>query len=196
MRYAIGCALAALVLLGACGDPDGIVEVYWQFDDAKLERLFPLGEYPTTCEFESQSGIRYDLRVQLTIVENTQACTDDPTSAECQVIEPKLFPCNRFRGTALSVPVSANPDGDDPGYLMFVEAVIDPTDTPPFVPSPACLSGPGPRVRHVRPGRITDLEIYQFVFAALDVEALREAEDSDPGSSSALLIDIDACRPS
>jgi hypothetical protein len=64
---------------------------------------------------------------------------------------------------------------------MIVEAMVDPTDTSPFVPISSCLTAPGPRVRQVRPGRITDLELYQFVVHAID--------------NQGLLLDIDACRP-
>ena len=169
----------ALASLG-CGESDGIVEVYWQIEDARLERVYPQGQRSDTCEFHSQSGIRYDLRVRLTIVENTPDCTLDWSSEACQVIEPVLFPCNRSRGTAKSVPPSDLELADEPGYLMVVEALIDPTDTEPFVPSSSCMVGPGPRVREVRPGRITDLEVYQFVFSALDHANAQ--------------IDIDSCR--
>lgn len=182
MRRFLACAPLALVMLGSCGEGggDGIVEVYWQFDDAELERLYPLGELPDTCELESRSGIDYALLVRLTIARNTEACAEDWANPDCQVIAPITFSCDRFRGTALSVPVSAEDDGSDPGYLMVVEAVIDPTDTEPFVPERSCLAGPGPRVRRVKPGRITDLEIYQFIVLAIDIEAQRQAEDTAP----------------
>ena len=179
MRLSLGLLLAVLLASG-CSESDGIVEVYWQFEDRNLRRIFPQGAVGDTCEFTSASGIRYDLRVRLTVLENTDACaaaTDDPA---CQIIEPVLFPCNRQRGTADPVPVSARDDGSDPGYLMIVEALIDPTDGPAFVPNSTCLIGPGPRVRKVRPGRITDLEVYQFI-----VDAVRIG-DYD--------LDIDACR--
>lgn len=170
----------ALLSLGSCSDGDGIVEVYWQFDDADLRRIFPVGVEPDTCELESQSGVRYDLRVRLTILENTDACRDDWSNPDCQIIEPLMFACNRNRGTALSVPPSVAADGTDPGYLMVVEALVDPTDTAPFVPDETCVAGPGPRVRQVRPGRITDLEVYQFIVLAID--------------NQGQLLDIDACR--
>jgi hypothetical protein len=171
-----------LPLLGSCSDGNGIVEVYWQFNDADLRRVYPVGVEPDTCELESQSGVRYDLRVRLTIVANTQTCIDDWNDPGCEVIEQLLFPCNRSRGTALEVPPSATDDEDDPGYLMIVETMVDPTDTSAFVPDSSCVTGPGPRVRQVRPGRITDLELYQFVVHAIDTRDV-------------LLLDIDACRP-
>jgi hypothetical protein len=173
--------LAALLSLGACSEGDGIVEVYWQFEDANLRRIFPVGVEPDTCELPSVSGVRYDLRVRLTIVENSESCEEDWSNPDCQIIEPVLFPCNRSRGTALSVPPSAAGDGTDPGYLMVVETMVDPTDTAPFVPSSSCVAGAGPRVRQVRAGRITDLEVYQFIVLAID--------------NQGVLLDIDACRP-
>lgn len=176
-------AIASLVLglLGSCSDGNGIVEVYWQFDDAELRRIYPVGVEPDTCELESQSGVRYDLRVRLSIVENTPTCSANWEAPGCPLVEQQTFPCNRSRGTALEVPPSATDDETDPGYLMIVEAMVDPTDTAAFVPDPSCLTGPGPRVRQVRPGRITDLELNQFVVHAVD--------------NQGLLLDIDACRP-
>jgi hypothetical protein len=175
--------LLGLALLGstsACAEGEGIIEVYWQFEDRNVERIFPQGDVADTCEFTSASGIRYDLRVRLNVVENTDACAATPDDAACQIIEPVLFPCNRQRGTADPVPISARDDGSDPGYLMFVEAVIDPTDGPAFVPNSTCLVGPGPRVRQVRPGRITDLEVYEFIVDAVEV--------------GDYALDLDACR--
>jgi hypothetical protein len=172
--------LALALLASACAEAEGIVEVYWQFEDQNLERIFPQGDSADTCEFTSASGIRYDLRVRLNVVENTEACAATPDDAACQIIEPVLFPCNRQRGTADPVPISARDDGTDPGYLMFVEAMFDPTDGPAFVPNASCLVGPGPRVRKVRPGRITDLEVYEFVVEAVTVKDYA--------------VDLDACR--
>jgi hypothetical protein len=161
----------AAALLGAagCTEGEGLVELYWEFEDYQLNRIFPQGAAHDTCEFTSASGIRYDLRVRLSIVENSPACAEDPQASGCSIIEPITFPCNRARGTADAVPVSARDDGSDPGYLMIVEALIDPTDGPAFVPNSECLVGPGPRVRKVRPGRITDLEVYQFIVRIVEV---------------------------
>lgn len=172
--------LIATLLASGCAEGEGIVELYWQFEDDDLRRIYPQGESADTCEFTSASGTRYDLRVRLSIIENSQACADDPGNADCQVIEPVLFPCNRARGTADPVPISAEQGGSDPGYLMFVDAVIDPSDGPAFVPNAECLIGPGPRVRKVRPGRITDLEVVQFIVSAVTVDDYT--------------LDLDACR--
>lgn len=179
-RCAAGWLLTSVLLASACAESQGLIEVYWQFEDANLERIFPQGDVADTCELTSASGIRYSLRVRLNVVENTQACADAPDDPDCQIIEPVLFPCNRQRGTAEPVPISARDDDSDPGYLMFVEAVIDPTDGPAFVPNSTCVVGPGPRVRKVRPGRITDLEVYQFIVEAVTV--------------GDYTLDLDACR--
>jgi hypothetical protein len=180
-RWIGGLALAfGLGPIAACAESEGIVEVYWQFEDDNLERIFPQGDQPDTCAFTSASGIRYDLAVRLRVVENSEDCVANSDSATCQIIEPVVFPCNRQRGTADPVPVSADSDGNDPGYLMIVEALIDPTDGPAFVPNATCLSGPGPRIRQVRPGRITDLEVYEFIVRAVTLDDFA--------------LDIDACR--
>lgn len=174
------CLLGLSLLGSGCAEAEGIIEVYWQFEDRNLDRIFPQGDSRDTCGFTSTSGIRYDLRVRLTVVENTEACAATPDDDACQIIEPVLFPCNRQRGTADPVPISARDDGSDPGYLMVVEALIDPTDGPAFVPNATCLVGPGPRVRKVRPGRITDLEVYEFIVEAVTVDDYA--------------LDLDACR--
>ncbi|NVB39608.1 hypothetical protein G6O69_17330 [Pseudenhygromyxa sp. WMMC2535] len=166
--------------LGACASEEGIVEVYWEIENAELERIFPQGLRSDSCGFESESGIRFDLEVQLTIAENSTACAEGWDTSDCAVIEQLSFDCARSRGTATAVPISASGD-EDPGYLMFAELTMNPTDSAAFVPIAACMAGPGPRVRRVLPGRITDLEVYQFVFHALD-----------PGKQG--LVDIDLCR--
>jgi hypothetical protein len=179
LRWGLGLSLT-LGLGSGCAESDGIVEVYWQFEDRNLDRIFPQGDRRDTCSFRSDSGIRYDLRVRLRVVENTEACAAAPEDAACQIIDPVVFPCNRQRGTADPVPVSAISEDDDPGYLMIVQALIDPTDGPAFVPNATCLAGPGPRVRKVRPGRITDLEVYEFIVAAVTLDDFA--------------LDLDACR--
>ena len=179
-RRSLGAAVRLLALLAcaatiSCGPSLGLVEVYWEFLDGDLDRIYP-GTRRDTCEFTSASGIRYDLRVQLTVAEASAECEDAWDQPDCQIVEPRIFPCNRSRGTALDIPAS------DSGYVMVVETVIDPTDAEPFVPRPSCVLGPGVRVRRVRPGRITDLEVYQFVVQAespLDIEL---CAGSDPDS--------------
>ena len=179
-RLALALGLTGLIVTGGCAEGVGMVEVYWQFEDRNLDRIFPQGAERDTCSFTSTSGIRYDLRVRLSVVENTEACATTPDDPGCQIIDPVVFPCNRQRGTADPVPISANGDGSDDGYLMIVEALFDPTDGPAFVPNTDCMTGPGPRVRKVRPGRITDLEVYEFI-----VEAVRVGDYG---------LDLDACR--
>ncbi len=175
--------LAFAALLGGCGTEHGIVEVYWQVEDAALERIYPQGSRPNTCDFTSRSGERFDLRVRLSIVRNTEACAAEPDAPDCSVIEPLLFACDRARGTATEVPPSAEGDSD-PGYLMFVDPVIVPRESESFVASPTCVSRPGPRVRKIRGGRIADLEIYQLIIQAIDPTA--EGVDAR--------LDLDGCR--
>ena len=185
---------SALVLAATgCGQQPGLVELAWQFDDAGLERMFPQGSLSNTCALPSADGLEYALQVQLRIVTNDELCTADPSLPSCQVIAPLIFDCNRFRGTAKQVATSDPDDsGEDPGYLMFAEVLIQPsTSAEPFVADPSCIQGPGPRVRSVRSGRLTDLEVYQFVFssyssggAPVDIEACRgETGGSETGGS-------------
>lgn len=163
----------ALALAGGCAEGEGIVEVNWQFEDKDLQRIYPPGARSDTCGFISVDEIPYDLRVRLSVIENSEACAMGVEDPACQIIEPIVFPCNRFRGTANPVPSSAQADGSDPGYLMFVQTVVVPNPGEPdalrdaFVPQPLCLLGPGPRVRKVRPGRSTDLEVFQFIVSGI-----------------------------
>ena len=163
--------LACALGLG-CGEQPGLVEIAWQVDDQSLQRIFPQGELGNTCGLPSTT-FNYDLQVRLRVIHNTETCAADPSLEECEVITPQVFDCNRFRGTATEVPVS-DPDGEggepDLGYLMFADVLIKPTNTlEPFVVDPACVQGPGPRIRTVKPGRVTDLDLYQFVYSAYEI---------------------------
>lgn len=182
-------ALIALATLAGCGRDEGVVEVYWQFEDATLDRVYPLGSRSTTCGFTDRAGITFDIRVQLTLVHYTDACAANHADPACHVVEPVLFDCARARGTITGVPPSsedATATDSDPGYLMLVEPVIVPESGEAFVPTSTCIGRPGPRVRRVRPGRIADLEVHQFILHALD-----------PRAEGALaLFDLEACRPS
>ncbi|EDM81109.1 hypothetical protein PPSIR1_29875 [Plesiocystis pacifica SIR-1] len=182
-----GVGLTGLASLTGCGSEEGLVEVYWQFQDGALEPIYPQGARDDTCEFLDSTGLRFNLRVQLTVAENDAACSTDEgyEAAGCTVVVQEAFECNRGRGVAEPVPISGpngTPGEDDPGYLMFVEALIEIGDES-FVPSSSCLLAPGPRVRQVFPGRITDLEVAQFVFLPYSV-----------GSGDAA-IDTELCRP-
>lgn len=187
MRFSLTAVLTLATLLG-CGRDEGLVEVYWQFEDATLERVYPLGYRVDTCGFSDPSGAKFDLRIQLTIVHYTEACAADHTDPACQVVEPQLFDCGRARGTATGVPPSsedASAASSDPGYLMLIEPVIVPEVGDAFVPTSTCIGRPGPRVRRVRPGHIADLELHEFILHALDPTAEGDLK----------LIDLEACRP-
>lgn len=168
----------------SCGSEVGIVEVYWQVEDASLRRIYPPGDRTSTCAFTDLDGANFDLRVRLTIVHATDACALTPEDAACQVVAPLVFECLRARGTVTDVPPSstdASEGGDDPGYLMFVEPLIVPEQGEAFVARSTCIGYPGPRKRRVRAGRITDLEVHSLVFHAL--------------AGADAKVDLDACRP-
>ena len=180
-------ALLGLGLLGCSGRDEGVVEIYWQFEDARLQRVFPLGARANTCGLTDRNGIEFDIVVQLTINHYTDVCAADPSDPSCAVVEPKRFDCARARGTVLGVPPSsedATATDDDPGYLMIVEPLISTADGEVFVPLSTCIARPGPRVRRVRAGRISDLEVHEFIIHALDPKAV-------PGMRS---VDLETCR--
>lgn len=188
MRGSFSVGLALLALLG-CGPDQGVVEVYWQFEDARLDRVYPLGYRTSTCAFTDRAGDNFDIVVRLTIAHYTDACTADHTDPSCHVVEPKQFGCLRARGTLTDVPPStadATETDSDPGYLMIVEPVIVPENSEAFVPISTCIARPGPRVRRVRAGRIADLEVHEFILHAIDPDA--------EGDLSR--IDLEACRSS
>jgi hypothetical protein len=188
VKSRLAAGLALLALLG-CGPDEGVVEVYWQFEDAQLDRIYPLGWRTSTCAFTDRAGDNYDIVVRLTIAHYTDACAEDHTDPSCHVVEPETFGCLTSRGTVTDVPPSsqdATETDDDPGYLMVVEPVIVPEASEAFVPISTCIGRPGPRVRRVRAGRITDLEIHEFIVHALDPAA----------EGNLRRIDLAACRPS
>ncbi len=187
MRTSLLAGLAVIAIALGCGAEHGVVEVYWQFEDATLDRIYPLGYRTTTCSFLDRSGAKFDIRVQLTLAHYTDACAEDHTPSSCHVVEPQRFDCARARGTITDVPPStadASAIDSDPGYLMIVEPVIVPADGEAFVPASTCIGRPGPRVRRVRPGRIADLEVHEFVVHALDPDALGDLAR----------VDLDACQ--
>jgi hypothetical protein len=188
VRSSLPAGLALIALLG-CGPDQGVVEVYWQFEDANLDRVYPLGYRTSTCAFTDRAGDNFDVGVQLTIAHYTDACAAEPSDPSCHVVAPKIFGCLRARGTLTDVPPStedASETDSDPGYLMIVEPVIMPENGEAFVPISTCIARPGPRVRRVRAGRIADLEVHEFIMHALDPDA--------EGDLSR--IDLEACRSS
>ncbi len=81
----------------------------------------------------------------------------------------------------LDIPASEEP------LLFDLRAVLSYQGLSCVSPAPDCVAVPGPRERKVRPGRVTDLQVYQVV---IDTDA-----DGRPagGGLSRELLDLDAC---
>jgi hypothetical protein len=110
-----------------------------------------------------------------------EACEADDPLASCDTVTEATFDCDRFRGLIPELPSSEDP------YLMHVEVRVSPDGGDPFTAAPDCIAAPGPRARTVRPGRITDLAVYQLVI---------DATRFDPGASELdRRLDVEACQP-
>ncbi len=108
------------------------------------------------------------------------ACDAEQSVADCEPLVRTTFDCNRFRGYLPEVPSSEDP------YLMHVDVRVNPRSEPPFSAGAACVAVAGSRERSIRPGRITDLAVYQLVVDAL-------AFDPDSGQLDDRL-DLEACE--
>jgi hypothetical protein len=164
VRSALRLALAAGSLLSsACTVDTGVVEVAWAFVDRDGEQIFPGGLFDPAesdaCNLPGRFGetrVTYDLDVALEICDPAcDAGCDDPA---CQVMSPLTFDCRTSRGSDPDVPSS-----DDPYRFTFRANVAIDGREEACRPAPTCVAVPGPRERTVRPGLVTDLQVYQVV---------------------------------
>ncbi len=163
MRWATTVAALPLLLGGACTADTGVLELNWAFVDAQLDPIYPSGYERDTCDFTGRTGSEerlYDLRVRLRI--SDPACEGGPGDPECRLLDPIVFPCNRARGTEMEVPAS------DTDLRFDVDVVVVPRGGGTFVPKDECVTHPGPRLRPVPEGLVTDLAVYQLVVHAID----------------------------
>jgi len=166
----------ALLVTTSCGPQKGIVELDWKVVDAQLNSIFPGGSQSDTCGLRGRgaAGTRaYDLRVRLRVLDS--GCAADDTTAACEIAS-EIFDCDRARGALVDIPPSDN------AYLMVVDAMVDLEDEDPYPILGACVAVPGPRLREVTAGHITDLSVYQLVAHAIDFD-----------NPVANLLDLEAC---
>lgn len=175
-------ALAALALAAgaaACSPTEGYVEAAWTIVDRKGEPIYPNGVLSDTCSFRGPTSPGGDdrdlaLRVELRLCEpGCEGGCEDPA---CLVTDPLRFQCLSARGSA-TVPASESP------YIFQVEVIAEVGGDPACACAltPECAQIPGPRQRMVRPGLVTDLQVYQLI---LDV--------ADPSRAA---IDLSECCP-
>lgn len=163
MRWATSLAAMPLLLTGACTADTGVLELNWAFVDDQIEPIYPAGYERDTCDLTGRVGDTerlYDMRVRVRISDPT--CEGGPGDPECRVLDPLVFPCNRARGTEMEVPAS------DEDLRFDVDVVVVPRGGGAFVPTDECVTHPGPRLRPVPEGLVTDLAVYQLVVHGID----------------------------
>jgi hypothetical protein len=146
----------------ACTVDTGVVEVAWAFVDRDGEQIFPGGLFDPAeedaCNLPGRRGdarVTFDLNVEIGICDpDCAAGCGDPS---CQVVSPLAFDCATSRGSDPDVPSS-----DDP-YRFTFAALVAIDGGAVCRPDPTCVAVPGPRERTVRPGLVTDLQVYQIV---------------------------------
>ncbi len=180
---ALRALFTSLVLLQAgCSVDTGAVEWAWVFVDQDGDTIFPGGVFDLgrtdACGLPgttSEGGVRFDLSVELTICDPT--CTQGCEDPDCQVIAPLGFDCNNSRGSNPSVP------SDDAPYQFRLNPVLSLPDDVECRDLTSCIAAPGPRERVVKPGLVTDLQVFQLV-VGLDIDAPAAAGGS---------LDLEAC---
>lgn len=172
-----------LLLAPACENTAGEVELNWTVVDAAGQAMFPAGDFGDLCEFIGRAvpgGERrpYSLRAQLRLCEPgcPGDCADEPS---CQV-ETLRYRCDAARGFS-TVPAREEP------YLFEVAMVADFGGGCSCELGPACALAPGPRMRKVEPGLVTDLQVYLFVLTGIDIFAQIQPEQGRT------VMDLDRC---
>jgi hypothetical protein len=165
----------------SCTVDTGVVEVAWKFVDRNGEQIFPGGLFDPAeddaCNLPGRIGdarSSYDLSVELEICDpGCDAGCGDPS---CHVVPPLEYDCATSRGSDPDVPSSSDP------YRFTLRALVAVHGGEVCRPTPTCVAVTGPRERTVRPGLVTDLQVYQVVVdfdlgasvtgrGALDLEA-------------------------
>ncbi len=176
----------AVALAGntGCVRDEGVVELNWKFVDRERTDIYP-GERMNSCAFLGQLGDaaeqEYGLHVELSICD--PRCDGDCASGEC-VIQERRFPCKTARATT-SVPMI-----EEREYTFSTRILAAPSGADIEDPATCtctlleeCALTPGPRDRILRPGLVTDLQVYQFVLPTLSLPV-----DLDP-----IPLDLSSC---
>lgn len=172
-----------LLALAGCSSNTGVVEVAWAFVDRGGEQIFPGGLFApqskNACGLPGRTSngqLSYDVSVELRICdpECSGGCEDDA----CQVVSPLAFGCSTSRGSDPDIPSSGQP------YQFLLQPILELSDGSVCRdPDPTCVAAPGPRQRRVKPGLVTDLQVYQFVLNF----------DLDAPSAEQSSLDLEAC---
>ncbi len=174
----------ALTTSSGCVRDEGVVEINWKFVDRELTDIYP-GERMNSCAFTGQldeSGAQeFGLHVELSICD--PRCEGDCASGEC-VIQTQRFPCKMARATT-SVPMIEEREYTFATHILAAPSGADIEDpaTCTCTLLEECALTPGPRDRILRPGLVTDLQVYQFVLPTLALPV-----DLDP-----IPLDLSSC---
>ncbi len=157
--------IAGLALLGlgsGCSVDSGVVEWAWTFVDQDGGAIYPSGVFDlgrtSSCALPGRTAdgqVRYDLTAELTICDPT--CPGGCEEPDCQVVAPLGSDCDRYRGSNPSVPSSDQP------YQFTITPVVTLPGGDECRDLEACIAAPGPRQRVVKPGLVTDLQVFQLV---------------------------------
>ncbi len=170
-RVALGIALAG----GFCCDrTHGEIELNWTVVDAAGASVFPTRDLDDLCGFTGRMvaegpRARYALHVQLELCD--PACGCDPACEPTRL----TFDCDAARGWGTVL-------ADE--YELRVSLIARPETGCACELTPACALAPGPRVRAVEPGLVTDLQVFLFVLSGF---RLGTKEKGSP------LMDLDGC---
>lgn len=178
---ALPAALLA-ALAAACERAHGEVELNWTVVNVGGRDVFPAGPFDDLCQFigrTAEGGERrpYSLNVRLSLCE--PGCADDCAADPACVVEALDFPCNAARGFD-TVPAREAP------YTLAVDLVADLGGACACALGPACALVPGPRMRAIEPGLVTDLQVYLLVLTGLDLGI-------DTAEMGRTVMDLDAC---
>lgn len=157
--------LLLAALAAACERSHGEVELNWTVVDAGGRDVFPVGPFDDLCSFigrTAEDGARrpYSLNVRLSLCE--PGCATDCASDPSCLVEALDFSCNAARGFD-TVPAR------EASYEMVVDLVADFGGACACALGPSCALVPGPRLRAIEPGLVTDLQVYLLVLTGLDL---------------------------
>ncbi|MCA9719938.1 MAG: hypothetical protein KC468_35045, partial [Myxococcales bacterium] len=180
--FALALALAAPL---ACVADEGVVELNWKFVDRELTAVYP-GDARDSCAFsgalEADGAVRdYGLHIELEICD--PECAAGCESEECLVLQRRL-PCDTARATT-SVPMIEEREYQFSTRIIAAVEGADLEDPQACVCTlqVECALTPGPRERLLRPGLVTDLQVYQVVLPTLTLPV-----DADP-----IPLDLSTC---
>jgi len=167
--------MIALFALVACNHQEGIVEINWAFVDQDGDKIIPSRDAENSCGFAGNlagKAENYQMQVELRVCE--PGCEGGCENPACYAVDPFRFDCHALRASS-KLPASFD------GYEFQVAVIAVPDNNAQEqceceLRSP-CIERPGPRIRTIEAGLITDLQVYQLVLALPTVEPIISADE-------------------